>query len=78
MAEKVLALCGRGKGPVIPVRRPNSKLEVDGLLEGEEARLVGTNLMLKQNAEIELPASMTAVQVEYKGENPLFTCFVKD
>jgi hypothetical protein len=82
--ENVLALCGVGTGPRIPLRGSDQTVTVRGLRESESVTVNVENegtvdeVLIVENGEHEIYfASGRYACCQYLGTNPLLMCFVR-
>lgn len=83
MADRLLALYGTGKGPVIPVKG-EARLLVQGLPNGSPdervlAILGGSvfdDISIHKDGEYSLPGDTVTVQCNHEGKNKHLSCIV--
>jgi hypothetical protein len=83
MADRLLALYGTGKGPVIPVKGEVC-LVVQGLPAGSsEERVLAIltggvfdDIAIHQDGEYPLPDGVVGVQCDHQGSNKRLSCIV--
>lgn len=82
MPERVLALCGPGQGPKVPLRSSRPAITISGLRPNEAVRItVEADSVTIETFELDgsyrLPAGRF-VSCHYEGTNKSLMCFVKD